>query len=69
MQRNVQLEDEWLTPEETCVLAKVAKQTLANWRAAKVGPPYAKLSEGQAGRVRYRRSDVVRWLDDRKEVA
>lgn len=62
-------EDEWLTPDETGALTKVAKQTLANWRAAKIGPPYTKLSDSQAGRVRYRRSDVIRWLDDRKAAA
>jgi hypothetical protein len=61
--------EDWLTPTEAGALAKVATQTLANWRASKIGPPYTKLSTGRAGRVRYRRRDVLRWLDEREAAA
>ncbi|MGW3927859.1 helix-turn-helix transcriptional regulator [Streptomyces microflavus] len=61
--------DDWLNPQETAALAKVAVQTLANWRARKSGPRYTKLSSGRTGRVRYRRSDVLTWLDERQVAA
>ncbi|MEU8031935.1 helix-turn-helix domain-containing protein [Streptomyces sp. NPDC049099] len=57
--------DEWLTARETSSLTKVAEKTLANWRSLGIGPPYAKLSQGRGGRVRYRRSDVERYLSAR----
>jgi len=52
----------WLTPREVAEITKLAVQTLANHRAKKVGIPYTKLSEGRAGRVRYRQADVERYL-------
>lgn len=62
-------EEDLLMPVETGELARVSTQTLANWRAAKTGPPYLKLSTGRAGRVRYRRADVLRWLSEREVAA
>ncbi|GAA3256044.1 helix-turn-helix transcriptional regulator [Streptomyces lavendulae] len=65
------LEDpgELLKPPEVSKLLKVAVQTLANWRAAGVGPAYTKLSPGRAGRIRYRLHDVESWLDEQQEAA
>lgn len=37
----------------------IAKQTLANWRLAGIGPAYLKLDNRM---VRYRRSDLDAWL-------
>jgi hypothetical protein len=54
--------DEWLTPRETAQIVKLSVQTLANHRSQKIGIPYTKLSEGRAGRVRYRLSDVREYL-------
>ena len=62
-------EEDWLTPPEAAEVVKVAVQTLANWRAAGLGPPYSKLSEGRAGRVRYLRRDVLRWRAERQVAA
>ncbi|MEU5097592.1 helix-turn-helix domain-containing protein [Streptomyces sp. NPDC020996] len=56
-------QDEWLTPREASALTKLSLQTLANHRYLKIGIPYTKLSSGRAGRVRYRRSDVERYLN------
>lgn len=54
--------DEWLTPHETAQMVKLSVQTLANHRSQRIGIPYTKLSEGRAGRVRYRLSDVREYL-------
>ena len=62
-------EDDWLTPPETADLLNVAVQTLANWRAAGLGPAFSKLSDGRAGRVRYLRRDVDVWRAERRVVA
>ncbi|WP_411097157.1 helix-turn-helix transcriptional regulator [Streptomyces sp. 020-2-3H-GM] len=68
-QSDCQPDDGWLSPKEVAALAKVAVQTLANWRAMKSGPRYTKLSSGRTGRIRYRRSDVLAWLDERQVAA
>ncbi|MFE6194120.1 helix-turn-helix domain-containing protein [Streptomyces sp. NPDC057838] len=60
-----QQHDEWLTPRETSALTKLSVQTLANHRSQRVGIPFTKLGPGRAGRVRYRRSDVERYLNAR----
>ncbi|NEC92206.1 helix-turn-helix domain-containing protein [Streptomyces sp. SID12501] len=54
--------DEWLTPRETAALTKFSVQTLANHRSLGVGIPYTKLTPGRAGRIRYLRGDVERFL-------
>ncbi|SOB84238.1 helix-turn-helix domain-containing protein [Streptomyces sp. 1331.2] len=54
--------EEWLTPAETAKLAKLTPGTLANHRYQGIGIPYTKLTPGRGGRVRYRRSDVEKWL-------
>lgn len=55
-------QEEWLTPREASALTKLSLQTLANHRSLNIGIPYTKLSSGRAGRVRYRRKDVERYL-------
>jgi hypothetical protein len=61
--------EDWLTAREAGALAKVTQKTLANWRSLGIGPPYSKLSPGRGGRVRYRRSDLMAWLEaDRAKV-
>lgn len=62
--------DEWLTPSEVAKLAKLSVRTLSDRRWKKTGPPYRKLSPGKGGRVRYKRSDVLAWLQgDQKASA
>lgn len=49
-----------MTPEVTARdELNVKEKTLANWRSARLGPPYVKLS---GGIVRYSRSAVRKWL-------
>lgn len=62
-------DEDWLTPSEAAEIVNVAPQTLANWRTQGTGPSYSKLSEGRGGRVRYRRRDVLAWLDQRRVAA
>jgi len=53
--------DAWLTPPDLAREMNVALLTLADWRVKGIGPKFAKV-----GRlVRYRRSDVLAWLDSR----
>ncbi|MFF4933582.1 helix-turn-helix domain-containing protein [Streptomyces griseofuscus] len=58
-------QDEWLTPREVARITKLSVQTLANHRSQRAGIPYTKLGTGRAGRIRYRRSDVERYLTAR----
>ena len=53
--------DQLLTPAEVAALLRVSPWTLANWRrkARMAGPPYLEVE----GLIRYRREDVVGWLD------
>jgi predicted DNA-binding transcriptional regulator AlpA len=61
--------DEWLTPSEVAQLAKLSVRTLSDRRWKKTGPPYRKLSPGKGGRVRYRRSDVLAWLQGEQKAS
>jgi hypothetical protein len=54
----------WLTPREASPIAKVAPQTLSNWRALHVGPPYRKLGPGRNAPVRYNKACLLDWIDD-----
>ena len=54
--------DRLCTPEETGDLLGVAPQTLAHWRVRGSGPRFITLS---ARCVRYRASDIRRWLEER----
>ena len=57
-------EPEIMTAEEVAELLRTSVNTLYFWRRRKYGPPAA-----MAGRnLRYRRSDVLGWLDDQMEV-
>ncbi|MDQ0576450.1 helix-turn-helix transcriptional regulator [Agromyces albus] len=48
----------YLTPAEVVVRTGFAMQTLANWRARKVGPPYLKVG----ARVRYDEAELYAWM-------
>jgi hypothetical protein len=54
---------ELLNPEEAAAFIGLKAQTLAVWRCAGTHPelPYVKVG----ARIRYRRSDLVRWLEMR----
>lgn len=52
-----------LTPDEVAAEYGIAAQTLANWRWMGKGPKFVKTSPGRGGRVKYRRTEIERWLD------
>jgi len=55
--------DELLTPEETSRFTKYSESTLATWRCRNTQSlPYIKLGNGA---IRYRRWDVLEWLNSR----
>jgi predicted DNA-binding transcriptional regulator AlpA len=51
-----------MSTQELSEFIGVAVKTLANWRSQAIGPKYVK----PGGRVRYRRSDVEKWLASRE---
>lgn len=53
------VEDRLLWPEEVAEMLGVPVGTLANWRYQGRGPAFVKVGR----HVRYRRSDVVRWIE------
>lgn len=54
---NMELQDEWLSTEETIKFLKVSKKTLLRYR--KTGKiPYSK--DGR--KVRYKKSDLIKYL-------
>lgn len=62
--------EEWLTPPEAARLAKLSVSTLSDKRWKGTGPQYRKLSPGRGGRIRYKRCDVLSWLEgDQSEGA
>jgi predicted DNA-binding transcriptional regulator AlpA len=57
--------DDLLTSAETAAILGIRGNTLEIWRGKGKGPIYVKLGEGPRGAVRYRRSDVVAWIEGR----
>ena len=57
------MDDELLTPDQVAALLKVKVGTLATWRhqAREGGLPWVKIN----GTVRYRRSDLTSWINER----
>jgi predicted DNA-binding transcriptional regulator AlpA len=51
--------DRLLHAIDVSLMLGVPRATLANWRSARKGPPFVKVGR----HVRYRREDVVRWVD------
>jgi predicted DNA-binding transcriptional regulator AlpA len=59
------MSEHYLKPKETATRTGVAENTLAKWRMRGEGPPFVKLSRGKQGHVRYRESDLERWMAER----
>lgn len=51
-----------MTSQELSEFIGYSVKTLANWRSQAIGPKYVK----PGGRVRYRLSDVEKWLISRE---
>jgi hypothetical protein len=53
---------EVVTPKAAARALGVAEKTLANWRAAALGPPYLKYGN-RNGPVRYVLTELITWRD------
>ena len=51
-----------LTAPEVAQILRVSEDRLVMWRHRKQGPPYVKLVAGNAGSIRYSRSDLEAWV-------
>lgn len=51
--------DELLTIEQAMEVLSMSRSGLSNWRRARQGPRYYRLSHRE---IRYRRSDLEAWL-------
>jgi predicted DNA-binding transcriptional regulator AlpA len=52
---------EYLTAKQVAELTNISVQSLANWRAARRGPPFTRIERA----VRYPADALQRWLDAR----
>lgn len=57
--------EELLSPKQLSAETGFSEQALAAWRWMGTGPDYIKTSPGRSGRIRYKRSAVERWLNER----
>lgn len=51
-----------LTPQEVSDILRIDTNTLYKWRTQNKGPAYYKLGKGERAAVRYRKSEVLRFL-------
>ena len=67
MQAIRQVEDlpEWSTRAQLSQFIEVSVQTLARWKVEGRGPRVTKIGSA----VRYRKSDVLKWLDSLSEAS
>ena len=54
---------EYLNADEAAEFIGYSRATLDSWRVRKKGPPYLKPSPGKGGRVHYKRSALIEWMD------
>jgi hypothetical protein len=52
--------------KEAAALLGVSGRTLEAWASAGGGPPYVRMGQGPAARVRYRVGALSQWLTDRE---
>lgn len=57
--------NELLTSKVTAALIGIKLNTLEIWRGQAKGPPFIKLGPSPQAGVRYRRADVVAWIEQR----
>lgn len=57
--------NELLTSKVTAALIGIKLNTLEIWRGQAKGPPFIKLGTSPQAGVRYRRADVIAWIEQR----
>ena len=58
-------QDDLLTSVETAALLGIKNNTLEIWRGRGHGPAFIKLGTSPQAAVRYRRAEVLRWIEQR----
>ena len=56
-------DDEWLSEAEAARLLRISPRTLRWWRSKGMAPPWARVGK----QVLYRRSAVLKWLEDKEK--
>ncbi len=57
---------ELLTEAEAAELLTVSISTMIRWRREGTGPPWFRLGGRHAGAVRYRRDELLQWLEEQR---
>ncbi len=55
---------EYLSPKEASKLLGVSTHLLQKWRSFGVGMPYVKLGQSNSSVIRYKKSDLMKFLDE-----
>lgn len=58
------MSEEFLTPRQVAAEYPFTPNQLATWRWMGLGPDYIKTTPSKAGRIKYRRSAIERWLEE-----
>ncbi|WP_041672786.1 helix-turn-helix domain-containing protein [Sulfurovum sp. NBC37-1] len=53
----------YLSPKEAATLLGISTHLLQKWRSLGVGIPYIKLGQSRSSVVRYKKSDLLKYLD------
>jgi predicted DNA-binding transcriptional regulator AlpA len=54
---------ELLTEQQAAALLTVSIPTMGRWRREGTGPPWFRLGGAKKGAVRYRRDELLAWLE------
>jgi excisionase family DNA binding protein len=65
VERRAQMEDEILTSEEARRLLKIGRTKLWDLTKKSMIPAY-RVGEGRTSGLRYKRSELLRWLDNHR---
>lgn len=57
--------EEFMTPKQVAEEYPFTTHQLSTWRWMGLGPDYIKTRPSKAGRIKYRRSAIERWLNER----
>jgi len=55
-------QDRLVDPDEAARYLCLRRATLDVWRSTGKGPGYIKMTQSQSGRIRYRLSELDRWI-------
>jgi hypothetical protein len=59
------MEDEVMTTKEVADFLKMSQASINQWRSRGTGPTCFRSGDGPKARVRYRKQDVLDWVNNR----